>query len=235
MSSVKSSFTVARRHRTIPGLAGLGLALVGPLVLQSIIGLFLEAFVAPVTLALFGQCLLWLLTLGVLAIAVYWERIPLSSLGVRSLTWQMVVVAIVLGMVLGVAIPLLEALASHIFASSQGGTIQSTSNSAPAWLLLIVILTASVTEEVLFRAYPLERSARLTGSMWPGAILSLAAFVAFHLQGWNIAHVLGAVLPLGAILTALYAWRRNLLFNIVVHFVIDLPIVLIAAGILPPL
>ena len=85
----------------------------------------------------------------------------------------------------------------------------------------------------MFGAYPLERVASLTDSMWLAAILSVAAFVAIHLQGWNIAHVLGVVLPMGAILTALYAWRRNLPFVIIVHFFIDLPVVLIAAGILP--
>ena len=100
------------------------------------------------------------------------------------------------------------------------------------WLLVlgVIVLTASVTEEVLFRAYPLERVARLTGNMWLAAILSVAAFVAFLLRGWNMAHVWGAVLPLGAILTALYAWRRNLPFVIIVHFFIDLPLVLIAAA-----
>ncbi len=147
----------------------------------------------------------------------------------------MLVVAIVLGIVLGVAIPVLGAVARSMFPASQGGTIQSTSTNAPAWLLLFVILTASVTEEILFRAYPLERVAELTGSLWLGVVLSLGAFVAFHVQGWTVAHVVGGVLPGGAIMTTLYVWRRNLLFNILVHFVIDLPLVLIAAGMLPPL
>jgi membrane protease YdiL (CAAX protease family) len=216
-------------------LVGLGLALVGPFIVQLFIAPAVAAFVAPVTLVLVGQGVLWLLALGVLAITVFWERKPLMSLGVRSLRWQMLVVAIVLGIVLGVAIPVLGAVASSLFPASQGGTIQSTSTTAPAWLLLLVILTASVTEEILFRAYPLERMAGLTGSMWLGAILALGAFVAFHVQGWTLAHVVGSVLPGGAIMTALYVWRRNLLFNMLVHFLIDLPLVLIAAGILPPL
>src|SRR3712207_9085630 len=100
-------------------------------------------------------------------------------------------------------------------------------------LILFTVLTASVIEEVLFRAYPLERLARLTGRPWPGPLISLAAFVAFHLQGWNLGHVVGVVLPLGAIMTGLYVWRRNLLFVVITHALIDLPLFLIALGVLP--
>ena len=86
--------------------------------------------------------------------------------------------------------------------------MESVAGGAPAWLLLVMVLTASVTEELLFRSYPIERLARLTGKRWPGALLSLAAFVAFHLHGWNLGHVVGVVLPLGAVMTGLYLWRR---------------------------
>ena len=115
------------------------------------------------------------------------------------------------------------------------GTVASVTTSGPAWLLLVVVLTASVTEELLFRAYPIECLTRLTGSRWPGAVLSLAAFGAFHLLGWNVGHVVGVVLPLGAVMTGLYLWRRNLVFVIMTHVVLNLPIVLIALGVLPPL
>jgi len=113
--------------------------------------------------------------------------------------------------------------------------VDSVASGAPAWLLLIVVLTASVTEELLFRAYPIEHLAPLTGNRWPGALLSLVAVVVLHLQGWNLGHVLGVVLPLGAVMTGLYLWRRNLIFMIITHFFLDLPIVLIALGVLPPL
>ncbi len=98
----------------------------------------------------------------------------------------------------------------------------------------MIVLTDSVVEEVLFRAYLFERLARLTNSRWLAASLSLGAFVAIHVS-WHMAHVVGVVLPGGALFMALYVWRRNLLFNILVHVVVDLPLVLMAAGILPPL
>jgi membrane protease YdiL (CAAX protease family) len=36
-------------------------------------------------------------------------------------------------------------------------------------------------------------------------------------------------------MTGLYLWRRNVVFMIISHFVLDLPIVLLALGVLPPL
>jgi uncharacterized protein len=95
--------------------------------------------------------------------------------------------------------------------------VESVAGSAAAWLLLVIVLTASVTEELLFRAYPIEHLARLTGKRWPGALLSLATFVALHLQGWNLSHVFGVVLPLGAVMIGLYLWQRNLALMIIIH------------------
>ena len=46
---------------------------------------------------------------------------------------------------------------------------------------------------------------------------------------------MGVVLPLGVVMTSLYLWRRNLVFMIITHFLLDLPIVLLAFGVLPPI
>jgi membrane protease YdiL (CAAX protease family) len=234
MNSSTICFMVVRRYATLPSFVGLALALFGLPAWQWFIGPAVEAFVAPVTFVLLGQAVQWLLALSVLAISVYWARAPLASLGLRPLTWRTVAAGIGLGIVLWVALPLLAVLANAMFPTSGGETIQSNSAKGPAWLWLLIVPTAGVVEEVLFRAYAFERLASLTGSPWLAAILSLGAFVAIHLS-WSIAHVVGVVVPGGALFMALYAWRRNLLLNILVHVVLDLPLMLIAAGILPPL
>ena len=170
-----------------------------------------------------------------IAITRWWERKPWFWLGLRPISWRAVLLAAGLGVVLGVAVPPLTAAVNRLMPQSDGGTVESVAGGAPAWLLLITVMTASVTEELLFRAYLIERLARITGKLWPGALLSLAAFVAFHLEGWNLGHVEGVVLPLGAVMTGLYLWRRNVVFMIITHFMLDLPIVLIALGFLPPI
>jgi uncharacterized protein len=179
--------------------------------------------------------MLWLLTGTVIVVTCWWEHRPWSWIGVRRISWRAALLAAALGVALGLAVPILTVATNRLLPLSKGGTVDTVAASGSAWLVLAVVLTASVTEELLFRAYPIERLAHLTGARWPGALLSLTAFVAFHLQGWHLGHVLGVVLPLGAVMTGLYLWRRNVLFVIITHFLLDLPIVLVALGVLPPM
>ncbi len=220
----------------LPTTIGLIVALTGPFLVQFVVApLILQSPLHPTTAVLLGQGMLWLLAGTVIAITGWWEHKPWSWLGIRPISWRAALLAGVLGVVLGIAVPALTVAANRLMPASDGGTVASVAGGAPAWLLLVMVLTASVTEELLFRAYPIEHLARLTGKRWPGALLSLAAFVAIHMQGWNLGHVIGVVLPLGAVMTGLYLWRRNLIFVIITHFFLDLPIVLIALGVLPPL
>lgn len=219
----------------LPTTIGLVVALAGPFLVQFVLAPLLLRLVHPTIAVLLSQGLLWVLSGAVIGITLFWQRQPLFWLGIRPMTWPWALVAGVLGVVLGVAVPVLTLAVKGLMPPSTGGTVASVTTSGPAWLLLVVVLTASVTEELLFRAYPIEHLTRLTGSRWPGAVLSLAAFGAFHLLGWNLGHVVGVVLPLGAVMTGLYLWRRNLVFVIMTHGVLNLPIVLVALGVLPPL
>ena len=85
--------------------------------------------------------------------------------------------------------------------------------------------------EILYRGYPIERLNRLTGRIWPGAVISLIIFVVFHLPS-GLGHTVGLVLPIGVILTGLYVWKRNLTLNIAVHFLTD-SLILVLLPLLP--
>jgi membrane protease YdiL (CAAX protease family) len=220
----------------LPTTVGLIVTLAGPFLVQFVLApLILQSPLHPTTAVLLSQGMLWLLAGTVIAITRWWEHKPWSWLGLRPISWRAALLACGCGVVLVFAVAALTVAVNRLVPPTDGGTVDSVAASAPAWLLLVTVLTASVTEELLFRAYPIERLARLTGKRWPGALLSLAAFVAIHLQGWNLGHVLGVVLPLGAVMTGLYLWRRNLIFMIITHFFLDLPIILIALGVLPPI
>jgi membrane protease YdiL (CAAX protease family) len=223
------------RPAVLPTIVGLSVALGGPFLVQFVLApLMLQSSVGSSSAVLLSQSMLWLLTGTVIVVTRWWEHRPWSWIGVRRISWRAALLAAVLGVALGIAVPILTLATSRLLPLSKGGgTVDRVAASGPAWLVLAVVLTASVTEEFLFRAYPIERLTRLTGARWPGALLSLAAFVAFHLQGWHLGHVLGVVLPLGAVMTALYLWRRNVVFVIITHFLLDLPIVLVALGVLP--
>ncbi len=170
-----------------------------------------------------------------MGITTLWARQPRASLGLRPLAWRWAVLAGALGVVLAPAFPVLNLLAQHLLPLPASTAAADPFAAIPVGWLALGISTAVIMEEVVYRAYLIERSVQLTGRRWPGAILGLALFVVIHLGGWNLAHVVGAVLPLGAMLTGLYLWRRNLLFVVIAHLLLDLPIVLIALGLLPQL
>src|SRR5512132_4708337 len=167
------------RPAVLPTIVGLCVALGGPFLVQFVLApLMLESPVGLSSAVLLSQSMLWLRTGTVIVVTRWWERKPWSWIGVRRISWRAALLAAVLGVALGIAVPILTVAPSRLLPLSKGGTVDTVAASGPVWLVFAVVLTASVTEELLFRAYPIERLARLTGTRWPGALLSLAAFVA---------------------------------------------------------
>jgi uncharacterized protein len=177
-----------------------------------------------------GLILVWVLTGAVLYGVRRAERRPVGSIGLKPTTPLEILGAIVIGVVLSISVPLLSVLASYVIPVGEGGGIESTAQSVPVIIVLAGTLTAGITEEILFRGYAMERLLEFTGRWWIAIGIPLLAFVLPHLVSWNLAHVVGVVLPLGLILSAIYLWRRNCVFNIIVHTVINLPLVFMAAA-----
>jgi len=210
---------------------GITLALVVPVLYALWIGPFVvQPATTPATYALTGFVVYWLLAFALTAITKFGERKSLASLGLKRLSWRMGVVAGALGLLLSVTVPLLTLLAAQVLPVAESGGVVDTASRYPAWVMLLSILTAGITEEVVFRGYVLERLLQRTENLWISAVISLAAFVMAHGSGWNLGHILGVVLPLGALLTGLYLWQRNLIFVIIVHVLVDLPLFFIALG-----
>lgn len=152
--------------------------------------------------------LLWLVVSG--------ERLPLSSIGIRtdrlgrSFGWGILFAVVSFAAAVGM-------LAAYSALGIHYGEGQSISRTLPVTSL--TVLRAGISEEVMYRGYAIERLQVLTGSKWIAAGISLVLFAAFHFrQGW--AGVLIA-LVLGAVLTAFYLWKRDLVANIVAHFTVD--------------
>ena len=178
---------------------------------------------------LIGQCVLWSGAIVVVAGVIAVENRPLTSIGWQHMTIRGGIIAIGIGIVLSLLVPVLTLLISAIIpGAEEEGTIAQVTETVPAWLIFISVLTAAVTEEILYRGYLIERLLDLTGHKWFSGAISVFVFVLVHAAGWNWQHVFGVVLPLGIILTALYLWRRNLFFVMIVHLVINLPLVFLA-------
>lgn len=210
-------------------LLGLSLSLVIPSTYILFISpIFLKPNVNEPVSTLIDFAVLWGLAVGVLFYTRGIEKLPLATIGWKQLSWKLIFTAIGLGILLSLLVPVFTLLVSAVFPPSDTGTITQVVSNFPWWILLLSVLTAGITEEILFRGYPLERLHEMTGNKWISGLISLIFFVAIHSTGWSIAHIIGVVIPLGIILTGLYFWQRNLLFVMIVHLVIDLPLVFIA-------
>jgi membrane protease YdiL (CAAX protease family) len=147
-----------------------------------------------------------------------WELKPLSSIGLRvdgvrtsllrGLWLALIVLAVTVGLYLllrGVGVRLGEDRANVFH---------------PSLLVVTVsMLRAGVAEEIFYRGFAIERLQSLTGSKLLAALAPLTIFAVSHYpQGLG---GIVAVFVLGGILTAFYLKYRDLLANIMAHFLAD--------------
>lgn len=93
--------------------------------------------------------------------------------------------------------------------------------------ILVLTVTAAVTEEVVYRGFLAERLGALFGhrpwAPWAGATLSLAIFVAPHVAfigpSWLLHQLPGAMA-----IAAIALIRRNLVAAMLLHLLVNLPI-----------
>jgi membrane protease YdiL (CAAX protease family) len=82
-----------------------------------------------------------------------------------------------------------------------------------------LVLTAGVTEELLYRGYGIGVGSLLLGGTATALAVSLAVFTVAHLS-WGIAH-LASVLWAGAVLSLLLVIRGDLLACMLAHTAVD--------------
>ena len=166
-----------------------------------------------------NEAIYWGLVAATLAYVVFVEKRALSSIGFRVPAVRDLLLGSAFAVVIiaGLAVLYLLVLpALHLGEEQAVGTLMA----APAWWLAISVIRAGVSEEVLFRGYPIERLQSLTGSRSVAALLPLALFALAHVGSWGWTHLIVAAFG-GAMLTWLYVWKRNLWVNIVAHVLVD--------------
>jgi len=143
------------------------------------------------------------------------ERLPLRSIGIgtspiwKSLAW---------GVVIAVACIVPAALIAKITGYGHGAASQAFAK-LPIWLIFMVVVRAGVVEELFYRGYAIERLQGLGFGRIASWVTPLVIFSAAHWTGG--AANIGIALVLGAILTAFYQWRRDLVSNMFGHFLVD--------------
>lgn len=93
--------------------------------------------------------------------------------------------------------------------------------------ILILTVTAAVTEEIVYRGFLAERLGALFGprrwAPWVGAALSLAIFVASHIPFFGPSWLLHQF-PSALAIAVIAVIRRNLIAAMLVHLLTNLPI-----------
>lgn len=174
---------------------------------------------------LLNDLIKWTVALAIVAIVIYGERASLGSIGLRRPSLSDLGIAFGLGVLALVAGILATGAAVALFNLSEPEMI-STIGTISIVQRIMVILTAVITEEILWRGYPIERIATRTGSIALAAILTGAIFVAVHYPSWGIVGAIPQVVFTIA-LVGLYVWRRNLIACMVTHGVINTVMILV--------
>ena len=192
---------------------GLFIALFGILIVRAVVYAFYPPFSFPA--AIWRESLNWACVIALVLIIRFGERLSLRSVGIgrstikSSLAWGSVitVVCVVLAVVI--------AALTHYTGGQSGAAFAKL----PLWLVTLIVLRAGVLEELFYRGYAIERLEALGLNRFWAGIIPLAIFGLGHWTGgW--ANVVIA-LALGAVLTLFYLWRRDLVANMIGHFLVD--------------
>jgi uncharacterized protein len=100
-----------------------------------------------------------------------------------------------------------------------GGRTGESLAKLPLWLVFFIVIRAGVVEELFYRGYAIERLQAVGLNEYLAATIPLFIFSLGHWRGgW--ANVVIAF-ALGAVLSASYLWRRDLIANMIGHFAVD--------------
>jgi uncharacterized protein len=162
----------------------------------------------------------WALLVVVLVYVLVVERRSLASIGFRRPDWKTFVFGIAAGIVTVVGITTIYFVVFPRLGLQMNASAMNKILQTPFWYRFFLVTRAAMMEETLFRGYGIGRLEELTGNRWLAGAVSWAAFTIAHLSAWGWAQLIVAGWG-GLVLTALYLWRRDLVCNMVAHWVAD--------------
>jgi membrane protease YdiL (CAAX protease family) len=192
---------------------GLFIALFGILIVRAAVYVFYPPYSFPA--AAWRESLNWACAIALVLIIRFGERLPFRSVGIgratvqSSLAWGGIIAVVCAVLAFGIV------ALTHYNGGSSGATLAKL----PLGLTTLIVLRAGVLEELFYRGYAIERLKALgLNRFWAGIIPLLIFGVAHWTGGW--ANIVIA-LVLGAVLTLFYLWRRDLVANMIGHFMVD--------------
>ena len=168
----------------------------------------------------------WGSSILLLLLIWFWEQRSVASIGIHWGNWQ----AWAMGVLVGFGVLMAGGVFLQLSRKKMPGATSADSAAGiariaatPLWFRVAAVLTAGITEEIVFRGYPIERLLEMSGNLWMAALIPLLVFTLAHLSGWGPGHLISVLIG-GLILTALYLWQRDLIACMIAHTLIDLPL-----------
>jgi membrane protease YdiL (CAAX protease family) len=173
------------KGKNIPTIAGLVISLILP-------GIFLLDAVGDVIKNLpdfLNGIGFWLLTVALILVVLFWEKKPLSSIGLKKLTWKTFAIGFGSAFVIIMSYPLIALLVKALGLMGSEEGLEEISKF-PTWVLIIFCIQAGVVEEILYRSYPMERILTWSKSKSLAIVLPLIIFILLHLPFWGPGHLI---------------------------------------------
>jgi uncharacterized protein len=159
----------------------------------------------------------WLVVAGLCMIAFRAQRRPPLEFGIRAVRWQDVLAAIG-GVIVGIA---LSGVANPTVTMSLSVDELQEIAAVSVSLRVALVVTAGICEEFIYRSFAIEELTFLTGKRWLSAAVAWVFFTVAHVRLYDLSRALIVPGILGAVLTALYLWRRNLASCALMHATVD--------------
>jgi membrane protease YdiL (CAAX protease family) len=194
-------------------------------------GLFLALFGSPLLLSCFRslgfnqfspvpRLSLWAASAAVLGITAANFKDWRAYVGLDWLTLQSLALAFLAAAILLISLSVYVSVRSKFAAASPKQLeTQQKLLRLPFAPKCFVVITAAVTEEVLFRGFAIGVGQHLFGSVWLACAISVAAFTLGHLR-WGLAHLIPSFLC-AVVITLLFTFTSNLWGCILVHAILD--------------
>ncbi len=194
---------------------GLAVSLGGPLLLVLATKRFsLDSMLLP------SRLLLWVLAAVVLALAVRGDATWRLHLGLGPLEWPDLLDAVAaIGVMLGGAVVLQLLLKKLGFKSTAASELQKKLFGLPAPYRLFIVVTAAITEEILYRGFAIGIGRQVWGSLSVAFVVSLLVFVGAHFT--HGARALVTVFWVSLVMSLLFVMTNSLLACMLAHFVVD--------------
>ena len=171
-------------------------------------------------LSLVPRFSLWAAAAVVLAIAAATAKSWLTYLGLGLPTWPNIGLAVLAAAAMFTVLGLSQYFQRRLGTSSSKQIEQYEKIvRLPYSRRVFLVVTAAVTEEVLYRGYAIGVGQHLLGSVWQACALSVAAFTLAHIR-WGLAHLLPVFVG-ALIFSLLFTFTHNLCACIIAHAVVD--------------